>query len=32
MALELKPEDEIIHPPKNFQIWEQDRLKNRGMI
>ncbi len=29
--LELKPEDEIIHPPADFGVWEQERLKNRGI-
>jgi ferredoxin len=32
IELELKPEEEIIHPPKDFNIWEQERLKNRGLI
>ncbi len=29
--LKLKPKSEIIHPPENFPIWENERLKNRGM-
>lgn len=32
VRMQLKPEEDIIHPPKNFGIWEQDRLKNRGLI
>ncbi len=32
VQLERKPEEAIIHPPKNFNIWEQDRLKNRESI
>lgn len=31
VGLERKPEEEIIHPPKNFNVWEQDRLKDRGL-
>jgi electron transport complex protein RnfB len=31
VGLERKPEDAIIHPPRNFDTWEQDRLKNRGL-
>jgi ferredoxin/DNA-binding Lrp family transcriptional regulator len=30
--LERKPEEAIIHPPKNINAWEQERLKNRGLI
>ncbi len=26
-----KPEEEIVHPPATFAIWEQDRLHNRGL-
>jgi ferredoxin len=29
--LKLKPESEIIHPPKDFPAWEKIRLQNRGM-
>jgi NAD-dependent dihydropyrimidine dehydrogenase PreA subunit len=29
--LHLKPEDEIVHPPLNFKIWELQRLRNRGI-
>lgn len=28
--LMLKPEPEIIHPPKDYSAWENLRLKNRG--
>jgi ferredoxin len=30
--LQRKPESEIIEPPKDFAIWEHERLKNRGLI
>jgi len=30
--LQRKSEEEIIHPPVNFETWEQDRLRNRGLI
>ncbi|MFC1607836.1 4Fe-4S binding protein [Candidatus Latescibacterota bacterium] len=30
--LEKKPDSEIINPPKDFATWEQDRMKNRGLI
>ena len=30
--LELKPEDQRIEPPKDYDTWEHDRLINRGMI
>ena len=26
-----KPEDEIINPPKDFAVWEHERLVNRGL-
>ena len=29
--LERKPEAERVQPPLNYAIWEQDRLRNRGM-
>ena len=29
IVLQLKPEDEINHPPANFTAWEHDRLHNR---
>ena len=31
VRLERKPEKDIIHPPKDFNVWEQERLKNRGI-
>jgi len=30
--LQRKAEKEIVHPPVNFETWEQDRLRNRGLI
>jgi electron transport complex protein RnfB len=30
--LERKPETEIIQPPVDFETWEQERLKNRGLV
>ncbi len=30
--LERKPEDQIVDPPINFNAWEQQRLRNRGMM
>jgi NAD-dependent dihydropyrimidine dehydrogenase PreA subunit len=30
--LELKPEDERIEPPIDFSTWEDERLKNRGLV
>ena len=32
MKLELRPDAEIIHPPDNYKVWEQQRLNNRGLI
>ena len=29
--LERKPDSEIVAPPPNFAVWEQDRLANRGL-
>ena len=26
-----KPDDEIVHPPKDFDVWDRLRLENRGM-
>lgn len=31
VKLQLKRESEIVHPPLNFEIWEQERLHNRGL-
>ena len=28
--LERKPESEIVHPPADFETWEEERLRNRG--
>ena len=30
--LERKPDNEIVNPPEDFATWEQERLKNRGLI
>jgi len=30
--LQPKPEAEVIHPPTSFTDWEQQRLRNRGLI
>lgn len=32
MTLELRPNAEIINPPDNYKIWEQERLRNRGLL
>ena len=32
VALNLKPDAEIIHPPENYDAWEQQRLHNRGLL
>jgi ferredoxin len=29
--LEIKPEEEIVTPPKDFATWEHERLVNRGL-
>lgn len=29
--LERKPESEIVHPPADFETWEEERLCNRGL-
>jgi len=31
MKLELRPDAEIIHPPDNYKVWEQQRVENRGL-
>ena len=30
--LERKPDNEIVSPPMDFKTWEQQRLRNRGLI
>ena len=30
--LQLKPEDKRIDPPKDFRVWEDQRLQNRGSL
>jgi electron transport complex protein RnfB len=32
IKLELRPDAEMIHPPDNYKAWEQQRMKNRGLI
>jgi electron transport complex protein RnfB len=32
VELKRKPDDEIIHPPEDFMTWEQERLRNRGLL
>lgn len=32
MQLRLKPDAEMITPPENYRVWEQERLRNRGLI
>jgi Fe-S-cluster-containing hydrogenase component 2 len=29
--LERKPEAELIQPPRDFAVWEHERLVNRGL-
>jgi len=31
IELKLKPENEIVHPPKDFPTWEKMRLESRGL-
>lgn len=30
--LQLKPDEEIVHPPENYSVWQHERLINRGII
>jgi ferredoxin len=30
--LQLKPVDKRVDPPKDFRVWEDERLQNRGLI
>ena len=32
VSLRLRPDAEIIHPPDNYKVWEQQRLQNRGLL
>ena len=32
VTLELRPDAEIVHPPDNYKAWEQERLRNRGLL
>lgn len=29
--LRRKPEEQILHPPADFSVWEKERLRNRGL-
>ena len=29
--LHRKPEEQILHPPEDFSVWEEQRLHNRGL-
>jgi ferredoxin len=29
--LHRKPEEQILHPPEDFSVWEKQRLRNRGL-
>jgi ferredoxin len=32
VKLNLRPDAEIIHPPENYKVWEQERLRSRGLL
>jgi ferredoxin len=32
VKLNLRPDAEIITPPENYKVWEQERLRNRGLL
>jgi electron transport complex protein RnfB len=32
VKLSLRPDAEVIHPPENYKAWEQQRLRNRGLL
>lgn len=32
VRLNLRPDAEIIHPSENYKAWEQQRLRNRGLL
>ncbi|MFQ5996501.1 MAG: DUF362 domain-containing protein [Dehalococcoidales bacterium] len=32
VRLNLRPDAEIINPPENYKVWEQERLRNRGLL
>ena len=32
VRLKLRPDAEIIRPPENYKVWEQERLRNRGLL
>ncbi|MFX1362566.1 MAG: 4Fe-4S binding protein, partial [Promethearchaeota archaeon] len=31
VELRRKPDEEIVHPPKDYAAWERDRLTYRGL-
>ena len=32
VKLNLRPDAEIINPPENYKVWEQERLRSRGLL
>jgi ferredoxin len=32
LKLDLRPDAEVITPPDNYKAWEQERLRNRGLV
>lgn len=32
MRLELRPDAEMVHPPEDYKAWEEQRLRNRGLL
>jgi electron transport complex protein RnfB len=30
--LQIKPEEKMVDPPKDYKVWEDERLKNRGLL
>jgi len=32
VSLKLRPDAEIIRPPENYKAWEEQRLRNRGLL
>ncbi len=32
VKLRLRPDAEIVTPPENYRAWEQERLRNRGLL
>jgi len=31
-TIQLKPEEERVEPPRDYRVWEDDRLRNRGLL